>query len=130
MTLNRFTLLFCALVLILTACSGGGGGSSPEKSVEEYLRTRTTGDENKIVALACKARESDARNEAASFGAMSPVIENISCTAGEKEGEFTIVSCVGKMVTTYAGESRNWDLGARQYKSLQEDGAWKYCGVK
>jgi hypothetical protein len=40
------------------------------------------------------------------------------------------VACQGKIVTTYAGETRNWDLAARSFKLVKEDGQWKMCGYQ
>ena len=117
-------------ILVMTGCSGSGNSSDAAKAAENYLRTRVMGDEGKLAALGCKARESDIRGEALSFGGMKADIQSLSCNQAGTEGEFTIVSCQGKMVTTYAGETRDWDLGARSLKMAQEDGAWKMCGYK
>lgn len=54
-------LLTFLLACLLAACSGEG--ESPAAAVENYLRTRITGDEAKLVGLACRAREAEARTE-------------------------------------------------------------------
>ncbi|HRE47223.1 MAG TPA: hypothetical protein PLD47_05810 [Aggregatilineales bacterium] len=123
-----------ALMLILAACNNANSTSpteaSPAAAIENFLRTRTGGDENAILPLVCKAREQEGRDTAASFKPMQAEITGLSCTTGAVDGEFTLVSCTGSMTTTYAGESRTLDLGARQYKALQENGVWTYCGMK
>lgn len=116
------------LIAVLVACGGSGG--DPAQVAENYLRTRILGDEAKLIALVCKAREGDARTEVLSFGEMKANIESLACQQSGTDGQFTIVACQGKMVTTYAGETRDWDLGARALKMIQEDGAWKMCGYK
>ncbi|PJF36593.1 MAG: hypothetical protein CUN49_04685 [Candidatus Thermofonsia Clade 1 bacterium] len=114
------------LLLALAACQSGG--DSPAMAVENYLRTRITGDETRLVALACRAREAEARTEAASFAPMNATIKALSCRADGSDGQYTVVACQGEMVTNYAGETRTWDLGARRFRTLQEDGRWKVCG--
>jgi hypothetical protein len=121
--------LLWVTILVIAGCGGSSAGD-PAQAAENYLRTRVAGDEGKLVALGCKARESDVRGEALSFGGMKANIESLTCKQAGTEGEFAVVSCVGKMVTTYAGETRDWDLGARSLKMVQEDGAWKMCGYK
>ncbi|MCS6870211.1 MAG: hypothetical protein RML95_13545 [Anaerolineae bacterium] len=115
-------LLACGLV----ACSGES--DSPAAAVERYLRTRITGDAAKLVSLACRAREAEARTEAASFAPMNAEIKALSCRADDEEGQYTVVACQGEMVTNYQGETRTWDLGARRFRTVQEDGRWKVCG--
>lgn len=119
-------LLTFLLAVLLAACSGEG--ESPAAAVENYLRTRITGDEAKLVGLACRAREAEARTEAASFAPMNAEIKTLSCRADGEDGQYTIVACQGEMVTNYAGETRQWDLGARRFRTLREDGQWKVCG--
>ncbi|MFQ3536670.1 MAG: hypothetical protein SNJ58_12420 [Aggregatilineales bacterium] len=114
------------LTCLLVAC--GGEGNSPAAAVENYLRTRITGDEARLVGLACRAREAEARTEAASFAPMNAEIKALSCRADGEDGVYTIVACQGEMITSYAGETRQWDLGARRFRALQEDGRWKVCG--
>ena len=123
--MQRLLLAF-ALVCLLAAC--GGTDDSPSAAVENYLRTRINGDETQLVGLACRSREAEARTEAASFAPMKAEISNLSCRVDGADGQFTVVACQGAMVTTYAGETRDWDLGARKFRTLQEDGRWKVCG--
>lgn len=123
--MSKLILTFL-LACLLVACNGEG--DSPAAAVENYLRTRITGDEAKLVALACRAREAEARTEAASFAPMNAEIKTLSCRADGTDGQYTVVACQGEMVTNYAGETREWDLGARRFRTVQEDGRWKVCG--
>jgi hypothetical protein len=115
-------------VMLAVAACGTGDTRTAASAVEEYLRTRITGDEARVVALTCRERESDARGEAASFAPMQAEVENVSCREAGADGGFTVVACQGTMVTSYAGETRNWDLADRAFRAVQEDGAWKVCG--
>jgi hypothetical protein len=126
-----FTSILIGLVigLGLAAC-GSTQSDSPTAAVETYLKTRITGDEAKLVALVCKDRETDARTEAASFSSMKANVEGLSCKQSGTDGQFTLGACEGKMTTVYAGETRNIDLAARAFKTIQEDGKWKVCGMK
>jgi hypothetical protein len=121
---KRFLMLI--LACLLAACNGAS--DSPAAAVENYLRTRITGDESKLVALACRAREAEARTEAASFAPMNAEIKTLSCQTDGADGQYTVVACQGEMITNYAGETRSWDLGARRFRAVQEDGRWKVCG--
>jgi hypothetical protein len=120
-------VLGIGLLMALAAC-GGGSTQSAASAVEDYLRTRITGDEARLVALTCREREADARGEAASFAAMKAEVQDVTCREDGADGTFTVVACQGTMVTSYAGETRNWDLADRAFRAMQEDGAWKVCG--
>jgi hypothetical protein len=114
------------LACLLAACDSAS--DSPAAAVENYLRTRITGNETELVALACRAREAEARTEAASFAPMNAEIKTLSCRADGADGQYTVVACQGEMITNYAGETRSWDLGARRFRAVQEDGRWRVCG--
>ncbi len=123
--LTLFGVLIAALVL--SAC---GGQDSPIQAVENYLKLRVASDAPKLLAASCKDWEGQASVEAASFEAMNAQLEGMTCKQTGEEGLFTIVACQGKIVTNYAGETRNWDLAARSFKVLKEDGQWKMCGYQ
>jgi hypothetical protein len=59
---------------------------------------------------------------------MNAKLEDVACTVAGSDGPYTLVSCGGKIVTTYGGESREWDLSALVYQTTPEDGRWKMCG--
>jgi hypothetical protein len=59
---------------------------------------------------------------------MNAEIKALSCRADGVDGEYTLVACQGEMITSYAGETRSWDLGARRFRAVREDGRWKVCG--
>jgi hypothetical protein len=93
-----------------------------------YLNARLTADADEVIPLVCKAWKSAAITEAISFRSMNARLEDVACTANGSSGLYTLVGCTGKMVTTYGGETRDWDLSSFIYQTLPEDGAWKMCG--
>lgn len=126
--LQRAIALALGMGLLMALAACGGETQTAASAVEDYLRTRITGDEARLVALTCREREADARGEAASFAAMKAELESVSCREDGADGEFKVIACQGTMVTSYAGETRNWDLADRAFRAVQEDGAWKVCG--
>jgi hypothetical protein len=114
-------------LLILSAC---GQQDSPVKAVEAYLNARVASDAPRLIALSCKEWEGHARDEAASFQSMNAKLDSMSCSPKSDDGQSSVVACQGKIVTTYAGETRNWDLAARSFKLVKEDGQWKMCGYQ
>ena len=93
-----------------------------------YLEARVKADAEEVVPLVCKAWKSAAVTEAISFRSMNAQLEGVACTANGSSGAYTLVGCTGKMVTTYGGETRDWDLSSFVYQTLPEDGVWKMCG--
>jgi hypothetical protein len=112
-------------VLSLAAC---GQQDSPVQAITAYLQYRVASDEAKLLALSCKDWEGQARTEAASFQSMNAKLEGMACSQAGTDGQFTVVACTGKIITTYAGETRSRDLAERNFKAIQEDGRWKMCG--
>ena len=119
--MKTFFLLF--LIVILTACASEG---DPTETVESYLKARVESNADELRSLACAEWESQAALQADSFRSMDARLEDLACTTGDEDGDYTLVSCDGRIVTTYNGETREWELGT--YRLLQEDGEWKMCG--
>jgi hypothetical protein len=116
-------LLIVILPILLAACAKEG---DPSKTVESYLQARVESNADKLRSLSCAAWEEQAMLQADSFKSMDAHIEGMSCKADGKDGDFTRVTCQGKIVTTYNGETREWALGS--YHLKEEDGEWKMCG--
>lgn len=129
--MNRSSVLIILTVLIgvliLSACAQP---DSPVNAVQAYINARVVSDAPKLIALSCKEWEGRARDEAASFQSMNAKLDSMSCTSKSDDGQSSVVACQGKIVTTYAGETRNWDLAARSFKLVKEDGQWKMCGYQ
>ncbi len=113
------------------ATAGPTASPTPDPAVEvvlAYLTARTKADVNEVTPLVCRPWRSAAITEAISFRSMNAKLEDVVCTANGSSGEYTLVGCTGKMVTTYGGETRDWDLSSFIYQTVPEDGVWKMCG--
>lgn len=111
----------------LTACQSSGNASS---AVQTYLDARVQSDVNRMINLSCPEWEAQARIEASTFKAMKAQIEGLSCEENGTAGNYTLVACQGKIVTTYQGETREWNLAERQFKLVLDDGEWRMCGYE
>jgi hypothetical protein len=52
----------------------------------------------------------------------------MSCKTGDKDDPYTLVTCEGRIVVAYRGETREFPLSDTTYRAIQEDGEWKMCG--
>ena len=98
------------------------------QAIFKYLEARAKTDLDATLALSCAAWDSQAAVEVTSFRSMNAVLEGGTCAANRQAGDFTLVSCGGKMITTYGGESREWDLSSFVYQAALDDGQWTMCG--
>jgi hypothetical protein len=98
------------------------------QAIFNYLAARAKTDLDATLALSCAAWDSQAAVEVTSFRSMNAVLEEVTCAANGQAGDFTLVTCGGKMITTYGGESREWDLSSFVYQAVLEDGQWMMCG--
>jgi len=114
---------------LLIACSGAPAGD-PAKRIESYLQARVQGDVNRMIALSCADWEASARLEATSIQGRSPALEGLACRADEPEGGTVFVACAGRIITSYDGERREFDLAERQFKLVAEAGEWRMCGYR
>lgn len=106
------------------------GGDGPPKAIYAYLEARVAGDANRMVTLSCATWEGQAKIEAASFRNVKPRLEDAVCETAGTEGEFTLVACQGRIMTSYNGEPRAFDLSHRQFKTVNDGGEWRMCGYK
>jgi hypothetical protein len=116
-------LLLLALVVLAAACSQTG---DPGDAMRKYLEARAAADANAIRGLSCAAWEGQAAMQADSFRSMNAQLQDVTCTKSGEDGDVTLVTCGGQIVTSYNGEDRSWELGT--YRMVQEDGEWKMCG--
>lgn len=123
--MKRLVLILVALFLV--GCAEEDGGD-PTETVQAYLEARVESNAENLKNLSCAEWEAQAELQADSFRSMEAKLEGLSCTQEGEDGDYTLVTCEGKIVTTYNGETREWELGT--YQLLQEDGEWKFCGEK
>lgn len=121
---TRLALLIAlTLFLALAGCSQPG---DPGAAMVKYLEARAAADADAIRGLSCAAWEGQAVAQADSFRSMNATLDNVTCQQSGGDGDITLVTCDGQIVTTYNGENRQWALGT--YRMTQEDGEWKMCG--
>jgi hypothetical protein len=122
-----FLLVGLLLLEGLVACQSSGNASS---AVQMYLDARVQSDVNRMINLSCPEWEAQARIEASTFKAMKAQIEGLNCEENGADGNYTLVACQGKIVTTYQGETREWNLAEHKFKLVLDDGEWRMCGYE
>ncbi len=127
---NATCLLALAGLLFLTACSGSIKADNPAAAVEAYDQALVSKDANKLSSLSCAAWEADAKTELDSFAAVSANLVDPNCQESGQDGDYTLVSCTGKIIANYNGEDLEINLGDRIYKAIQEGGEWRMCGYR
>ena len=124
-----FVLLFSSF--ILSACGGGtSAGDAAGKSAEAYLNALVAGDGDKMSTLSCADWEENALLELDSFMAVEAALEDMVCTQTGTDGDKALVSCQGKIITTYNDEKSEIDLSSRTYEMTQSAGEWLVCGYR
>lgn len=110
------------------AVEGGAGAADegPVRAIEDYLQARVEGNADTLRLLSCADWEGQAAIQAQSFRSMNAELEGVSCRADGTDGDYTLVTCEGKIVTSYNGETRDWPLGT--YRTIEEGGEWRMCG--
>ena len=83
-----------------------------------------------MVSLSCGAWEPQARIEASSFKSLNARVDGLACQVAGTDAAASYVSCAGKIVTSYNGESREVSLADKQFKLVSEAGEWRVCGYK
>jgi len=129
-TFRHLLLLTFLLLPVLSACGGSGQTNDAAAAIEAYNQALVAKDANRLANLSCAAWEADAKNELDSFGAVSARLEEPSCQVSGKDGEYTLVSCTGKIIADYNGENLEINLGDRTYKAINEGGDWRMCGYR
>ena len=125
--MKRFLLVgFSLFLLILTACAGNSEESDPAAAVEAFWNAKIAGDADALRGVMCSAMEADVEMQAISYASVDAEIQDMACEADGENGDFTIVTCEGKIVALYGTETREFPLSTSQL--VQEDGAWKWCG--
>ena len=114
------------LGLLLAGCQADEDGAA--RAVEAYLQARVETNLDRMTQLSCPDWETQARVEAATFQAMNAQLEDVICATSGSDGGFTLVSCSGKITTTYQGEAREWSVSDNQYRVLDDGGEWRMCG--
>ena len=121
------SLVAALMGLGLVACQKT---DSPAKTVEAYLLAATQSDETQMINLSCSDWEAGARTEAASFKSMNAKLDGVTCQTASNTNGTAVVTCQGKIVTAYNGDTRERPLAGRQYQLVLQEGEWRMCGYK
>lgn len=127
--MKRFMMIALLGVILLVGCAPSNGGD-PAAVMEAYLQARVDANEEELLRLSCDDWESQIALELASFESMDAELQDMVCTRGDEADGYVYVSCAGKIVTTYNGETREWPLDAFPFRMLQEGDEWKMCGYE
>ncbi len=125
---TKLWLLALALAFFAAGCQAGQSQAGAASAIEKYLAARAASDVDQMTLLSCPAWEAQARVEATSFKSMNARLQDVACTVSGTQGDSTLVTCQGKIVTTYQGEAREWSVGDHPFKVVQQDGEWRMCG--
>jgi hypothetical protein len=122
---RAFLLLssLAGLAILVSACGSGSAGD-PADAVERYLEAKIQGDASALGRLLCAELESTLERESRTFESVSDVrLEDMAC---QDAGDGMTVTCSGRIVATYGTEDTEFQLS--NYRVVQEDGEWKWCG--
>lgn len=126
--MRRYLLLALFVTAALALASCAKESSAPEV-IENYLKAKVASNADELSNLACKDWEAKAQQDAASFESVKAELQNMSCKEDGKDGQYTLVTCDGKLIIEYRGEDpREQDLSDTTYLALKEDNEWKMCG--
>ncbi|MFZ6027728.1 MAG: hypothetical protein ACOYYS_08440 [Chloroflexota bacterium] len=125
--MKRFFIL-ATVILSLAACSGSSNTAA--SAVQAYFQALVDKDTEKAVNLSCAAWEEQARIDADAFATNPATAQGLACQDAGTDGEYTTVTCTGRLVLDYNGEEVPIDLADRSYLALEENGEWRMCGLK
>jgi hypothetical protein len=130
MRLTRIILLLLTTSLAIFSLAACANDSGPANAVQAYYQALAAKDSNQLSNASCAAWEADGKTELESFGAVEVSLSDLSCQENGKDGDFTLVSCSGKISANYNGEILEINLSNHTYKAIQEGGDWRMCGYK
>jgi hypothetical protein len=127
---SKFELLIILAFVTLALAGCGASKNGAGQAIENYLKALVAKNTGQAVSLSCASWESGAQTDADSFGAVTAILDGLSCQESGKNGNKTLVTCKGTITTTYNNENTVIDLSARTYMAAQEDNQWRMCGYK
>ena len=127
---KRLPTICLALITTIFVLAGCGSQSNAASTILAYLEALAARDADMMTSLSCADWEAQARTEYEAFSAVTVALEDASCSESGKDGDFTLVSCTGKIVANYGNEILEIDLSDRTYQSSFEAGEWRMCGYR
>jgi hypothetical protein len=125
----RYLVLLTLLAFMIVTCQKSQVRDA-SSVIEDYFKALVAKDANQAVNLSCTAWEEQTKLDADNFAINPATAENIQCKADGKEGDVTLVSCIGKLVLDYNGEKQEINIADHTYQVVQEGGEWRMCGYK
>ena len=126
----KMVVIFACLLFIVAALAGCGSDDGAAKSIQAYFQALTAKNESELILLSCSSWEAQAKNELESFGAVTASLDGPVCEIAGEEGDYTLVSCSGKLVANYGNEVLEINLEDRTYLASEEGGEWRMCGYR
>lgn len=127
----RSFAIVCLVLLMCSACqaqSPNETNSAAVRALTSYLEALVEKDEATLSQLSCADWELQALLELDAFQSVETSLEGLQCQSTETgEGGATVV-CAGKILTSYGGETQEYDLSERNYKLTEQNGEWLVCG--
>jgi len=123
-------LLIFLLILPVLALSGCTAENSAADAIQAYFKALAAKNASELALLSCSEWEAQAKNELESFGAVTVSLETPDCQINGDEGDYTLVSCSGKLIANYGNEILEIDLEDRIYLAANEGGEWRMCGYR
>lgn len=120
-----YILIVLFFVVVLASCTAE---EPAVQVVEAYLNAVVDQDDVTLQKLVCEEWQFDAMMEMDSFLAVSPELENLSCSIVGDSGESQLVNCTGNILATYNEEQQKIDLSIRNYVVNEVAGEWLVCG--
>ena len=128
---SLFHYLLASLLLALLAVSCSPASSGGPEAIESYLEALVARDLNQMINYSCSEWEDDAKQEFDSFAAVSGItLEEVTCTERERDGDYILVSCTGRIVADYGAEDLVIDLHERPFRVVEEGGEPRMCGYE
>lgn len=121
------TVLLLFMAAILAACTKTDPAVT---AVEAYVTALVNKDGNRLSALSCAEWELSALLELDSLQAVDTRLEGLVCSVSGTDGQNSIVTCQGKIITTYNNEDQELDLSVRSYVVVRQGGDSLVCGYK
>jgi len=121
------TVLLMFVAAMLAACLKTDPAVT---AVEEYVTALVNKDGNRLSTLSCADWESSALLELDSLQAVDTRLEGLVCSVTGTDGQNTLVTCQGKIITTYNNENQELDLSVRSYVVVQQGGDSLVCGYQ
>jgi len=116
--------------VLTSACTAINQPPDASAAVTSYLEALADKNEIGMVNASCTTWESQARQEYASFAAVTVSLKDVRCTVLSQSEGTAQVSCEGQIIANYGAEDLVIKLNERTYLVVNEGGEWRMCGYQ